>query len=113
MKIIKICLVLFILYKVTASDKTYKIPQKFFGSPLSKMLGIIVIEFYSAETISVTITRAADDNISNIFQSGLINEVLYDTKDHILVRLETYEAIRKRYLRYYNVIVVDNYESFK
>ncbi|XP_059619126.1 glutamate receptor U1-like [Phlebotomus argentipes] len=96
-----------------AHDKTYKIPMVKFGNPLSKAMGEIIAEFYSVKSKQVIITRADKDHQSYLRQSGIINEVLYDVKGKILIRIEAFDRLKSDIKRFFNIFVLDSYESFR
>ncbi|XP_059619125.1 uncharacterized protein LOC132263398 [Phlebotomus argentipes] len=62
--------------------------------------------------MQLSITRADKNHQSYIYQSGIINEVLYETKDRILIRQEAFDRREKDFARFYNVLVCDSYKSF-
>lgn len=95
------------------TEKYDKIPKVKFGNPLSKALAIIIKTFYCIESTQITIVRAADNHESEILQSGIINEVLYDVKGLILIRLQSYDSEEQNFTRYFNVLVVDSHEAFR
>uniref|UniRef100_A0A3F2ZEL9 Uncharacterized protein n=1 Tax=Phlebotomus papatasi TaxID=29031 RepID=A0A3F2ZEL9_PHLPP len=95
------------------TEKSYKIPKVKFGNPLSKAMATIIKTFYSIESTQLTIVRAADNHENEILQSGIINEILYDVKGLILIRLQSYDSREHSFRRYFNVLVVDSYESFR
>uniref|UniRef100_A0A8W9BML7 Ionotropic receptor n=1 Tax=Phlebotomus papatasi TaxID=29031 RepID=A0A8W9BML7_PHLPP len=93
--------------------RKYKIPEENFKNPLSKLLGYIVMDFYSVETYKVTITRISENRRSALIQSGIVNEVLYDINGSTLVRLDEYPIIPTSITQFYNIFLVDSYQSFR
>uniref|UniRef100_A0A3F2ZEM3 Putative ionotropic receptor ligand binding domain-containing protein n=1 Tax=Phlebotomus papatasi TaxID=29031 RepID=A0A3F2ZEM3_PHLPP len=109
-------IILAIYYKVktcSTSDNKYNFTIPKFENSLSKLLEFIIVDFYSIHSRQITITRAASNHENYIDQSGIINEVLYHVEDQIPVRLEGYEAHVPVFTRFYNVFIVDSYESFR
>lgn len=71
------------------------------------------MEFYSVETHKVTITRISENRRSELIQSGIVNEVLYDINESTLVHLDEYPIIPTNFTQYYNIFLVDSYPSFR
>lgn len=116
MKSFKYLIIILVIYykvKTCSSDNKYNFTIPKFGNSLTKLLEFIIIDFYSVYSRQLTITRAASNHENYIEQSGIINEVLYHVEDQIPVRLEGYEAHVPIFARFYNVFVVDSYDSFR
>ncbi|GAB0099903.1 hypothetical protein DMENIID0001_157970 [Sergentomyia squamirostris] len=112
MKVLNYILVV-LVFSPGSWAKDYKIPMVKFGNPLSKMCGAMIIKFFSKTTTHLTITRVEENHDSEIMQSGIINEFLYEVKGSILIRLEGKNTQKDKREHFYNIFVVDSYKSFR
>uniref|UniRef100_A0A3F2ZEN3 Uncharacterized protein n=1 Tax=Phlebotomus papatasi TaxID=29031 RepID=A0A3F2ZEN3_PHLPP len=118
MKIL-LCFIIFLFFVkgqclASKSDKKNKLLGFEFGNPLSKMIASIIIAFYSESCPEVSIVRASEDRESEIIQLEVINEVLYETSNRTLVRLEDSPSnLPQNMTRAYNLFFIDSYQSFR
>ncbi|XP_059619127.1 uncharacterized protein LOC132263400 [Phlebotomus argentipes] len=87
-----------------------------FGNPLSRLVAFVIEEFYRQKSTEISILRVDKDAQSYIIQSGIINEIIYDVREPILIRLEAFDRLSTKEIdvgRFFNVFVLDSYESFR
>lgn len=96
------------------SDKKDKLLEFEYGNPLSKMIASNIIAFYSELSPVVSIVKSSENRESELIQLEVINELLYETKNRTLVRLEDSPSnLPQNITRYCNLFFIDSYQSFR
>lgn len=91
-----------------------KFPMPEYSTALSRSLVDVILNFFAKHTSTIEIFEAFDPNIStynNMYD--IVNEVLYNIRSKIIVRLEEYNYIsHSENKKTFNIILVDSYSSF-
>lgn len=101
-----------IIFLFTSSAKSYNFSETIYANELSDSVSQIILNFFVPRTVSISITRSADDEKSLIVQSGIINEILYKIKPKIMIRLQGFKHLLDTEPRVYNIFFVDSYNAF-
>lgn len=95
------------------STKSYNFSETIYANDLSDSVSEIILDFFAPRTVSISITRSADDEKSLLIQSGIINEILYKIKPQIMIRLQGFKHLLDTEPRFHNIFFVDSYRAFK
>jgi len=87
-------------------------PMPVYSSGLTKAITDIILNFYAKESTTINMIVAAQSPEAIVTNNYIVNEVMYHTKDAIMIQLEGFESIKTSHQRKYNIMFVDNYESF-
>lgn len=90
----------------------YKIPETKFGNPISRAIASLIVQFYANNTSLVHVVMCFETEESHIYQNGIVNEIIYDTKNEVLYQVEDYKFLTTPNTDSY-LIFVDSIKSFK
>lgn len=96
-----------------SSTKSYNFSETIYANELSDSVAKIILDFFVPRTVSISITRSADDQKSLLIQYGIINEILYKIKPKIMIRLQGFKHLMDTEPRVHNIFFVDSYRAFK
>ena len=86
-----------------------------YGSVLTKSIAKIIFDFFAKESNTLTITRSAFREDRKILQDDIINEVLYMTKNKIVVQLTSPDELHLTdgERKFFNLWIVDGLDGFR
>lgn len=91
------------------------IVDDYFAQFLSKTIVSIINEYYAVYTTRIFIIRATGSRDAHFNQTYIVNEVVKQSNKRITFNIgnESYVIAKNSNMSLYNIIFVDNYESYR
>lgn len=106
----KFYLIILIL-PINANLDDFEMPK--YGSSLSEAVISIIFKFYQERSSTIDVFIAYNELSEKQELEGVINEILYHVKDHIVVELTEYSNIKGSNRKSFsNILFCDTYEAF-
>lgn len=102
----------FLILTITSAQNGFIFDNITYNTSIARTTVKIIENFYNNKSTTLSISNAAK-NTTMQRQSGMINEVLVSSRTKMVVRIEDHRALKDNFLRMYNLIFVDSYESFR
>lgn len=102
----------FLILTITSAQNDIIFESITYNTSIARATVKIIDDFYVQISSTISISNAAKHTCLQR-QSGMINEVLLSSNSQMIVRIEDHRAIQDNVIRFYNLIFVDSYESFR
>lgn len=94
----------------TIHGQSLEVPDQ--GKNVSKAIICIINEFFAKQTSSLAVSAETERQEETTFYSGILNDVLHEV-DSLTFQLDLFSELNITFARYFNLFMVDSYESFR